>query len=588
VKTKYLLLMLVAVAAAATAGWFAAKHTSSTAKTPAQGERKILYYQSPMHPWIKSDKPGNCTICGMKMMPVYEGEKGYGDGGDGVVTLGSNVIQVINVQSEPVKEQPLVRTLRVAGTIEDDDTKHKRLSAYAEGRIEKLFVNYVGAEVTAGQPLAVFYSPALLTTESEYLTILNQKPLPGLSTNLTTERTRMLESAAQRLKRLGYNDAQISALSKKSQADARTEILAPMTGTVVTRNVYEGQYVKEGDVLFEIGDFSQMWFLFDAYERDLAWIRPGQMVDVTTPSLPGKTFSAPIAFIDPNLNDSTRSARVLVVLDNPLVEENGKKRRLLYHRLYADAVVKVETPRVVTAPRTAVLAGGPQAFAYVDLGGGAYEQRKVKLGRYCDDFVEVLEGLKPGERVVTTGNLLIDSQAQLNATASGMPPTSGGTDAMAGGGADLAGLTEAQQKAAREFVELTSRLGAALADDSVKQFNEIAPRVHAAIPPLLDALGAVKSLRPGLQKLEEGGHLEPAKDLAAARKEFLPFSMAAVEIAKELRTQEAFKNIKIYNCPMANRAVPGSGKNGSWVQLAPPLRNPYFGSEMIDCGNEVK
>jgi Cu(I)/Ag(I) efflux system membrane fusion protein len=581
---KTVLIVLVVAALAATGGWFAAKRfniSSAHEAAAAKGERKILFYQSPMHPWIKSDKPGNCTICGMKLMPVYEGEKGYGADVEGVTTLGPNAIQVINVQTEPVKRRPLVRTLRVAGTVEDDDSKHRRLTSYVDGRIDQLFVNFVGAEVVAGQPLASLYSPMLLTAESEYLTVLRQKP-PPTATNLLAEHTRLLSAAAERLKRLGYSDAQISALANKKEAEAHVQVLAPVTGTVVTRNVYEGQYVKEGELLFELADFDEMWFQFDAYERDLAWLRVGQQVDVTTPSLPGKSFTAPIAFIDPNLNDMTRSARVRVVMKNPIIDDNGRKRRLLFHRMYADGVVKVEAPEVVAVPRTAVLAGGAQPLAYVDLGGGAYEQRKVKLGRSGDDFVEVLGGLKEGERVVTTGNLLIDAQAQLNASANA------GDSVTARTPSSVQSLDASQQQVAKQFVTFVSDLGAALAADDVKRFNTIAPQLHALVPKLIDAFGPVKDLRPALSKLEEGGHVEPAKDLAAARKEFLPLSLAAVELAKQLRAVDPFKEIKIYNCPMVNRAVPGAGKNGQWLQLAPPLRNPFFGSGMLDCGDEVK
>jgi Cu(I)/Ag(I) efflux system membrane fusion protein len=525
----------------------------------------------------------------MQLEPVYEGERGFA-AEEGVLTLGSNTVQAINVQTDIVTNRPLTRTLRVAGTIEDDDTKHRRLSAYAEGRIEKLFVNYVGAEVTANQPLAVFYSPALLSVEGEYLTLLK---LPeATSETVRQERARLIEAAAQRLKRLGYSDAQLAALAKKESADARTEILAPMTGTVTTRNVYEGQYVKEGDVLFEIDDFGTMWFQFDAYERDLNWLRVGQEIEITAPALPGRKFTAPITFIDPNLNEMTRSAKVRVELLNPIVEEEGRKRRLLYRKMYADGVVKLTVPTVLAVPRTAVLAGEP--VVYVEVGSGAYEQRKVKLGRRGDDFVEVLEGVQAGERVVTTGNLLIDAQAQLDAAtrmASGTSNAPSSETSMKGGAVvqDVpADLSEAQQQSAREFVTLTSDLGAALAADDVNKFNDVAPRVHAAIPKLLDTLGTIKALRPALQKLEENGHLEKAKDLAAARKQFLPFSMATVELVKALRAVEPFKGTRIFNCPMVNRAIPGAAKNGQWIQLEPPLRNPYFGADMLDCGTEVK
>src|SRR5438093_1097795 len=211
-----------------------------------------------MHPWIKSDKPGRCTICGMELAPVYEGEKGF-DAGEGVTTFGSNIIQVIHVESDEVKRRPLRRSLRVAGTIDDDDTKHRLVSAYVDGRIEKLAVNFVGAEVNAGQPLATFYSPMLLNAERDYVVLIKQRSTSA-NAQLGVEHQRLVEAAAQRLKRLGLSDAQIAELPNKPESDIHTRILAPVSGTVVARHVYEGQYVKEGEKLFELADFSTMWF----------------------------------------------------------------------------------------------------------------------------------------------------------------------------------------------------------------------------------------------------------------------------------------------------------------------------------------
>ena len=591
-KTSSIIVLIVVGAIAGSAGWFAAKKSGGTKPATGSSARKVLYYQSPMHPWITADKPGRCTICGMKLEPVFEGERGFG-GAEGVVMLGSNSVQVVNVQTELVTNRVLSRTLRVAGVIDDDDTRHRRLSAYAEGRIEKLFVNHVGAEVVEGQPLAVLYSPALLTAESEYLTLVRRRASPELSPTVQQERRRLIEAAAQRLKRLGYSDAQLAALAKKDAADARTEVLAPMTGTVVSRNVYEGQYVKEGEALFEIGDFSTMWFQFDAYERDLSGLQVGQLVEVTSSSLPGKILSAPIKFIDPNLNEMTRSAKVRVELANPIVDDGGRKRRLLYHRLFAEGTVKLQSAPMLTVPRSAVLSAG-QPVVYVEAGTRAYEQRSVKLGRRGDDYWEVLSGVEAGERVVTTGNLLIDAQAQLNSSTTGMAgrQASGPATTSANGKEAMKPVppatTEAQLALAKEFFALTSELGAALAADSLSLFNERAPRVHAMIPQLMDVFGSTKSLRPTLAKFEQSGHLETARDLAAARKEFLPFSMATAELAVQLRAQPGGPLVKIFNCPMVNRAVPGADKNGRWVQVEGPLRNPFFGSQMLDCGTEVK
>src|SRR5688572_30480829 len=285
---KTILLILIVAIIAGGGGWYAARRAATPTK-PKQ-ERKILYYQSPMHPWIKSDQPGNCTICGMKLVPVYEGEKGF-ETSDDAVRLSSNVLNVINVSSEAVKKGTLTRTLRVAGRIDADDRRHRVISAYVGGRIDKLFVNYLGAHVKAGEPLASFYSPDLLTAEREYAALAEQPEGP--------EGKRWLLAAAQRLRRLGFTDEQIKAV--KTKTGDNTEIVSPMSGTVISRFVYEGQYVKEGDKLFEIADFSKMWFMFDAYERDLPWIKEGQEIEVITPTVPGKVYRSTVTFIDPHL-----------------------------------------------------------------------------------------------------------------------------------------------------------------------------------------------------------------------------------------------------------------------------------------------
>jgi membrane fusion protein, copper/silver efflux system len=581
-SSKFLVLLLIAALSGA-AGWFAAKHwpaRSATSGSATSSSRKILYYQSAMHPWIKSDQPGRCTICGMQLSPVYEGEQGFA-AGEGIVTLGSNVTQVVNVQSQEAKRRALTRTLRVAGVIDDNDAKHRIVSAYVDGRIDKLSVNYVGAEVTAGQPLATFYSPMLLAAEREYVT-LHQR----FSAAPEGEGARIVSAAKERLKRLGLDDAAIQALAKKNENEISSEILSPVSGTVVARFVYEGQYVKEGEKLFEIADFSTMWFRFDAYERDLGWVKPGQKVEVTTPAVPGKSFAGTITFIDPNLNEMTRSAKVRVELPNPLVERDGRKVRELYHRLYADATVALEVPEVLTVARSAVLSPGSQPLVYVDKGNGAYEQRLVKLGRAGDDFWEVIDGVSEGERVVTTGNMLIDAQAQLNRRES----PSAGTPASPPEPVvpEATTFTEAQQKSINEFLALAGAVAEALAADNLADFNQHAARVHQAMPALLDAVDQHKSWQPLVAKIEATSHLEKTKDLAAARKAFLPFSFAVVDFANRLRRQPEFAKVRIYQCPMVNQAVPGAPKVGQWMQLQAPLRNPYFGAEMLDCGTEVK
>jgi Cu(I)/Ag(I) efflux system membrane fusion protein len=429
----------------------------------------------------------------------------------------------------------------------------------------------------------------LLASEREYVALLQQSPPTG-TPSLHAEHVRLVAAARERLRRLGLSAGQIDQLPRKEPNAMHSEILAPISGTVVSRMIYEGQYVKEGDKLFEIADFSTMWFQFDAYEQDLAWLKAGQKVAVTTPAVPGKTFPGTVAFIDPNLREMTRSAKIRVELPNPVVEDDGRRRRELFHRLYADAEVEVEVPEVLTVARAAVLSPGSQPVVYVDRGGSAYEQRRVKLGRAGDDLWEVLDGVREGERVVSSGNMLIDAQAQLIQGSSVVKPAvgPGSPPPVPPASFESRKFTEADQKAIRDFLVSAGAISEALSADNLADFNRESPKLHAAMPALLDVFDDAPAWQPLVAKIEANSHLETVVDLAGARKAFLPFSFAVTEFATRLRRRPEFEAVRIYQCPMVNRAIPGAPKVAPWIQLHGPLRNPYFGAEMLDCGEEVK
>jgi Cu(I)/Ag(I) efflux system membrane fusion protein len=450
---------------------------------------------------------------------------------------------VASIKSVEVRRQPLARTLRVAGMIQDDDSKHRILSAYTGGRIEKLFINFVGAEVKVGQPIATFYSKDLVAAIREYKVAYGQGPSP------------LLTASQMRLQQLGLSQEQIAKAHQRSESDVFVDILAPVTGTVVKRYVYEGQYVQEGEKLFEVADFSTMWFQFIAYEQDLPSLKLDQKVTVRTAALPDKVFHAQIKFIDPNIDDATRSARVRVEIDNP--------NRELRHKLYGEGTVELEAPEVVAVPKNAVLWPGDSPRVYVDLGNGAYQQRSVILGRAGNEFLEVLEGVKEGERVVASGGMLIDSQAHLqNVTAPSeeSPPLP-----------DPAMRMNAQQHEALEkFLVAMADLADTLARDDLGAFNAAIAR----LPPLPEDFPKVPA--PSV----------PAADLEAARRSFLPLSEAAANYAMQVRGH--FPKLKIFRCPMSQMAGEGIPKNAKWIQLSANLRNPFMGQEMLGCGAEVK
>jgi Cu(I)/Ag(I) efflux system membrane fusion protein len=556
------LIPLIAIVFAA--GWLAGnwRHQEPPSQGPqSKGESKVLYYQSPMHPWIKSDAPGRCTICGMQLVAIHEGEQGFSEG-TGQVSLTQSQIQVLHVETDQAKIEPLAKTLRVAGRIEDDNHRHRFLSAYIDGRIDKLFANHVGIEVAEGQPLALLYSPALLQAEREY------KQLTGA----------LRESTALRLRQMGLTPAQIAALPDKPADALSSEILSPMSGTVVTQSVYEGQYVTTGQQLLELADFSIMWFLFRAYEQDMPWVRPGQEVEVTTPSLPGRVFPGKVTFIDPNFDEATRSTLVRVELPNPLVDG----RRELLHRLYAEGAVKVDAPPMLTIPRSAVIETGPQAVVYVDQDGGNFARREIALGRRGDKRVEVLTGVQAGDRVVTNGNLLMDGQAEMNrAFMTPVEPTDSSIP--------MASLTASQKAAVSSFVVLVDGMAAALAADDLAAFEKASAPAMQVTEALTSALRDDAVLRPGLDRLATSSHFHGFSDLPAARAAFHPFTVAASAILEPLRLRDGTPEFDVWECGMVSQIIPGVPPSARWIQTkGRPGQNPFFGQDMLDCAKEIK
>jgi len=561
---KTLITILITATLAIGGTWLVRGRMSpSPAASSGTAERKPLFYQSAMHPWIKSDKPGRCTICGMELTPVYAGEKGFdATGGGNTVALTQTQIQVLHVQTEEAKVQALVHTLQVAGMVDDDATRHRIISAYVDGRVDKLHVNYMGAEVADGQPLADYYSPNLLQAEREYRQLTGD----------------LKKNTALRLRQMGLTPEQIEAVSDKPADSLNSQVLSPIGGTVVGQSVYEGQYVTAGEKLFELADFSTMWFMFRAYEQDLPWIKIGQTVTVTTPALPGKSFEGKITFIDPNFDEATRSTKVRVELPNPKVDG----RRELLHKLYADGAVQVDAPPVLTVPRSSIIQTGPEAVVYIDQDGGAYAQTPVKLGRRGDKLVEILSGLKAGDKVVTNGNLLIDGQAEMN-RAFMSPATETKPVAM------TEALTTPQQEAIQKFIKVADAMAAALSADDLASFNKASEPAMTSSASLTESIANIVVTKESLEALNNARHFHGFEDLKSARAAFHKFILAATAVLEPFRGAKDFPDLQIWECPMVDQAVPGAPKKGHWIQTnGRPGNNPFFGASMLECGKEIK
>ena len=535
-----------------------------TAALPAIASAKVgaaTVYQCPMHPWIKSEKAdAKCTICGMALVAATAAPGGDQPVDPNLVTLTASQAAVTGVSTAAVTRGPLVRTLRVNGVIDDDETRHRILAARVPGRVEKLHVNYVGAEVREGEPLATIYSPEMLTAQRQYVERIRAGDNAFTASERATARERLLE--------LGLTAGEVTILENTREPVAMVTVRAPMSGTVVKRDVYEGQYVETNDRLFEIGDFSRMWFVFDVYEADLAWVRAGQTVELALASLGGQVLTAPITFIDPNLNETTRTARARVVLDNA--------NRQLLHRQTALARVTIESPETLLVPRSAVLQHLGHPVVFVDRGNRAYAAREIKLGRIGDTTAEVLAGLVEGDKVVTQGALLLDGQAQLAHAATG-----GTHDHGTPAPSKVSAAEPAHNEPAYALLKTLAFSGAdaaaALAADDLPAYQKNLPALRAAFQAYLT--GHAPAARGPLAAFKDS--LVDGPDLRAARRAFEPFSTALVDLARVEHVNHR-EGLHVFQCPMT--PVLGTGR---WLSRSGSLRNPFFGSAMLECGEEL-
>jgi Cu(I)/Ag(I) efflux system membrane fusion protein len=349
----------------------------------APGDRKILYYRNPMGLPDISKVPKKDPM-GMDYIPVYEGEDESGT----AVKLSPGKLQRIGVKTEPAVRRVIAEPVRAPGTIQLDERRITVVSLRAESFIDSVEDVTSGSEVRKGQPLFRFYSPAITAAGAQYL---SSPAGPG---------------AAQRLLNYAVPQELLTEIENTRKVPISMTWRAPRDGIVLERNVVEGMRAMPGDVLFRIADHSVIWALVDVAERDLAAVHESQPVTVRVRSYPDRTFPGTVALVYPHLNPATRTVRVRIELANPDM--------LLKPDMYAEA--EIETggrDAELAVPDNAVIDSGDRQIVLVDIGEGRFEPRAVQLGRRGAGYVEIRNGLKDGESVVTSANFLIDAESNL-------------------------------------------------------------------------------------------------------------------------------------------------------------------------------
>ena len=377
-------------------------------------ERKILYWVDPMHPAYKSDKPGIAPDCGMKLQPVYADQSpAAGDAPvaasapEGTFQISPEKQQLIGVRFGQVALEAQTETLRASGRVTVDETRISHVHSKIEGWIEKVNVDFTGALVQKGDPLVTIYSPELLASQQEYLLaikaqqVMSRGALPDSAGNSAS----LVDASRRRLELWDLSAAQIDEIKNTGKPARAITLYAPASGFVTARNAFPNLKVSPETELYTLTDLSRVWIVADLFETDAPKVRPGTAAVVRVPSANNAAFSARVTYVQPQVDPATRTVKVRMEADNPTMR--------LKPDMFVDVEMRMGYGARVTIPAEAVLDAGLRKTVFVDHGEGNLEPRAVETGDRVGDRVVVLSGLKPGERIVTSGTFLVDSESQL-------------------------------------------------------------------------------------------------------------------------------------------------------------------------------
>jgi Cu(I)/Ag(I) efflux system membrane fusion protein len=356
-------------------------------KDPQHGDKRLQFD-------LATDREGLAiaaggTSVGAAAMPTDDAN---------VITIDSRRRQLIGVETGVVTQRDLVKAIRAVGVVKLDERLLSQVTLKYDGYIGDLKANYVGTEVRKNQVLFTVYNPDLLAAQQEYLDTLKRRPKSNAGSGL-------LRASRQRLALWDMSASDIKALEKRGAPQDYVAIYAPRSGTLIERNIADGGAAKKGQILLTIADLSRVWIEAEVFETDLELVQVGMAANVMLPYLTGRTFPATVEYVYPFLEGKSRTGRIRLTLDNAA--------GALKPDMYAEVSLQADLGNLLSVPEEAVIFAGASRVVFVDLGGGRLKPVRIKVGRNVEGFVEVIEGLSPGDTIVTSGNFLIAAETRL-------------------------------------------------------------------------------------------------------------------------------------------------------------------------------
>lgn len=403
-------------------GYFFALEKGGGSTAPSKessAERKPLFYRNPMNPTVTSPVPAKDNM-GMDYIAVYAGDNRNADEPTGTVRIDPVTSQNIGVRTALAVKKTLTHDIRTVGRVDYDEKRVTKLHPKVEGWIEKLFVDETGTEVSRDTMLFALYSPELVSSEEEYLLALeNLKKLSNSSSpDIKEGAKRLAEASLDRLKLFDVPEHQLETIKLTRKVMKNLHIHSPFEGIVVSIGVREGQFVTPETELYTIADLYRIWVYVDIYEDELPWVSKGDEAEMSVAGVPGKIFKGKVTYIYPYLEAKTRTNKVRLEFDNPDL--------VLKPEMFANVTLKTSRQiDAIVVPSEAIVRTGERDLVFIVKGGGRFEPRDVTLGVTTEGEVQIVKGLKAGERIVTSSQFLIDSESKLNeATAKMLEPKS--------------------------------------------------------------------------------------------------------------------------------------------------------------------
>ena len=403
--------------------------TGDAGDAAATQDREAPLYHCPMHPAMVSEHPGQCPICQMNLVPTRADRAGQpspaqptGEAGDAPaadarasVHIDAQKQQLIGVTFATVEKRPLRQVVNTIGRVTYDERLLHHVHTKVSGWIEHLYAGTTGELVTKGQALMTIYSPELLASQEEYLLALRARERLEASSDESVARTgaELVDSARRRLSLFDMTEKQIAELERTRVASRTTVLYSPATGHIIERMVNHGEKIDPGTTVLDITDLSHVWVLADIYEYELALVKVGQRATMTLSYVPGRTFEGKVTFIHPFLSENTRTVKVRLEFDN--------NDLMLRPEMFAKVTLEAAGGETLVVPTSAIVGTGTRDIVFVDRGGGHFEPRAVTLGTRLAGSTEILAGLVEGERIVASGNFLIDSESRLKSALEASP-----------------------------------------------------------------------------------------------------------------------------------------------------------------------